>query len=210
MPAGDVRALSLDRSGDVVALRLLPGANGRMDLVVARLDGRTGGLRWVERIESGDGFAMDLAVDAEGQILTATASPAGFDITKLASSDGRQIWRRVFRGPAGASCGEGVALSLDSDDDIIAIGFASGCATGRDLSAVKLAARDGRSLWQRSIGTAAGISSSTRTLALDAHDDVVVAGYLAPSATRADLVVVKLRGRDGRLPREAEVSRGPN
>ncbi len=210
VPAGDVRALSLDRSGDVVALRLLPGANGRMDLVVARLDGRNGDLRWMERIESGAGFAMDLAVDAEGQILTATASPVGFDITKIASSDGRQIWRRVFRGPAGAGCDEGVALSLDSDDDIIAIGFASGCATGRDLSAVKLAARDGRSLWQRSIGTAARISSLTRTLALDDLDDVVVAGYLAPSATRADLVVVKLRGRDGRLPREAEVSRGPN
>jgi outer membrane protein assembly factor BamB len=221
--AGEVRALSLDRSGDVVAARLLPGASRRMDLVVARLDGRNGGLRWEERIEGGAGFAMDLAVDAQGQILTATASPAGFDITKLASRDGRQIWRKVFRGPAGAGCDEGVALSLDSDDDVIAIGLADGCATGRDLSAVKLAARDGRSLWQRSIGTAAGISGLTRTLALDARDDIVVAGYLAPSATRADLVVVKLRGRDGRLPRkaragtsdrmrsrEAEVSRGPD
>ncbi len=63
-PAGDVRALPLDRSGDVVAAWLSPGASGSMDLVVARLDGRNGGLRWVERVESDAGFAMDLEIDA--------------------------------------------------------------------------------------------------------------------------------------------------
>ncbi len=195
-PAGAARAVGLQRSRDVIGAQLLSGRGGGSALIVARIDGTDGTLRWVERIEAARGSELDLAVDARDHIFAAVATPAGFEVRKLAATDGRQIWQRSF-GAAGTGCGPGVVLVLDGAQDVIA----AGCQGREDLALVKLRARDGRTLWERSVRIAAGPAGKTRALAVDARGDVLIARYVAPSSDRTDLVVTKLRGRDGRLPR---------
>ncbi len=189
------RVISLDRSGDVIAGWLVSTAGDGIFLVVARMDGRNGAPRWIEVVPRDDGLALDLHLDGRGDIVLATANAAGFSLTKLASSDGRQIWQRALDG--GPGCGEGVAVAVNADDDIIA----AGCTEGRELLVLKLRGRDGRSLWQRGLGPAAGSAGEVRTLAVDPEGHVLAAGYVR-SAERDELVVVKLRGRDGRVPPE--------
>ncbi len=195
-PAGAAGAVGLERSRDVIGAQLLSGRAGGSALIVARVDGTDGTLRWVERIEAARGSELDLAVDARDQIFAAVATPAGFEVRKLAASDGRQIWQRSFGG-AGTGCEPGVVLVLDGAQDVIA----AGCQGREDLGLVKLRARDGRTLWERSVHIAAGPAGKSRALAVDARGDVLIARYVARSSGRTDLVVTKLRGRDGRLPR---------
>ncbi len=216
-PSGGVRVVALDRSGDVVAARLLSDGEGQTDLVLARLDGRNGALRWVESVEAQNGVALDLRRVDRNHLIAASASPSGFHVARLAASDGRQIWHRQFG--EDALCGETVALRVDAADDVIAAGF--GCAAGRNLFVVKLSGGDGQPRWSRDIGTATGIVGKPRALAVDPDGDVFVAGYATSATERVDLVILKLRGRDGQLPSverlepsrdaqtESAVSRGP-
>ena len=191
-PALSARVISLDDSGDVIAAWLVPAASNGTLLVVARMDGRNGAPRWVDVDPQDDAHGLDLYLDVRGDLVLATADAAGFRVTKRASSDGRQFWQRTFDG--GPRCGEGVAVSVNADADILA----AGCAGPREIFVLKLRGRDGRSLWQREIGRAAG---DARTLALDPNGHVLAAGYVR-AVERDELVVVKLRSRDGRLPPE--------
>ncbi len=193
--ASSARVTSLDRSGDVIAAWLVSAAGDETLLVVARIDGGNGTPRWIEVFPRADGLALDLHLDARGDIVLATASPAGLSFSKLASSDGRQIWRRTLDGAR--RCGGGIAVTVNADDDVIA----AGCAQGRELLVLKLRGLDGRSLWQRGLGPAAGSAGEVRTLAVDPEGHVLAAAYVR-SAERDELVVVKLRGRDGRVPPE--------
>ncbi len=194
-PALSTRVTSLDRSGDLIAAWLVSVAGNGTLLVVARMDGTNGAPRWVEVFPRDDGVALDLRRDLRGNIVLATATTTGFSVSKLASSNGGQIWQRTF--DAGPRCGEGVAVAVNADDDVIA----AGCGEATELTVLKLRGKDGRSLWQRGLGTAAGLAGEVRTLAVDREGHVLAAGYVR-SAERNELVVVKLRGSDGRAPPE--------
>lgn len=189
--AGAARALELG-GGDVIAAQLLSTSDDRWLLLATRIDPRSGAARWTEHFESGPGPVLRLALGGHDSVVVTTTGAAGGSVLELAASDGGEIWRRPLdsESPCGA-----VAVSVDYDGDILA----AACELGGDAKVLKLRGRDGRLLWQSRIG--ASIPDAPYALAVDASGDVVIARYVASAEERADLVVTKLRGRDGRLPR---------
>ena len=157
--------------------------------------------------------AFSGAMDWEGQTPVSRGAEDVF-VARLEPS-GTVRWLRHLGG-AGQDTGDAVTLS--TEDSLIAVGMFSGRA---DFGAVslqgqgdsdcfvgKLAREDGRVLWARGFGGQGGVMSC-RSVASDASGDLFVTGRfegtVAPgleqlrSAGMSDLFLLKLSGRDGAL-----------
>lgn len=92
-------------------------------------------------------------------------------ITVLAGSGTQaRAWQRVVGTPAVA---DGAwAVAMDPAGDVVAAGLAAG-----DFAVVKLAAADGRILWQARVDGAAHAFDRGIAVTVDAAGDVVAVGY---------------------------------
>jgi len=117
-------------------------------------------------------------------------------VVRLAGADGAQLWSTELRGTAPAGNDNAFALALDSAEDVFVAGVLENAGTDDDLSVVKLDGGTGAELWRVTIDASESNDDVARALAIDAADDVVVAGDLQGSSC-TDIAVVKLDGAMG-------------
>ena len=141
-------------------------------------------------------------IDANGDVVAVGVTQNGgassdFTVVKLSGATGAKIWRRVISGTAATPDGEGRAVAVDSGGNVVAAGFISNPNSLRDFTVVKLAGSDGAELWRRVIDGTASLNDLSRSVRLDAADNVVAGGEINNTATGMDFAVVKLSGATG-------------
>jgi cysteine-rich repeat protein len=184
----------------------VPAGSGTR-LTVSRLDATTGAAAWTQSLlatgNAGDevtGLAVSggTHVLVSGQVSDAPTAP-DFAVIALAADTGAETWRVVLDGTAtdATDADAARAIAVDGAGDVLAAGVLSGNATEDDLVVLKLDPVDGHTIWQRQVtGSQAG-SEDVRDLAIDAQDDVVVAGRLRNLGSSGDLSAIKFSGATG-------------
>src|SRR5262249_16429413 len=126
-----------------------------------------------------DDVGYAIAVDAAGDAVAAGYlynDSTDFFVVKLSGESGAELWRVVIDGAAHDS-DEAVAVAVNSVGDVIVGGPLTGFR-GQDIAVLKLAGDTGTELWRRTIDGPFGGNDGVSSLALDSHDDIVVAGGL--------------------------------
>ena len=204
------RALAIAPSGEVLVAGTLASEGDDGDLAAISLDFATGTVRW-QRTVAGAAGAVDaahvVAVDARGDVLVGggtRARDADLDMTtvKLAGADGAQRWRRDLGGSAGGF-DEGHAVATTAGGDVVAAGYVfNGFGRSTDFTVARLSGRTGAERWRQEIngfvfGQSPGHDQAV-AVAVDAADDVAVAGGIADEGRSRVFAVVKLDGETGR------------
>lgn len=145
---GRIVAVAIDPAGDVLLAGATPrGLEDR--LVVLKLAGATGALRWMQVLPGRQpSRALALVVDATGDALVAGAASVDrlgeeFAVVKVRGQDGVFKWRRTIDGGARRD-DHAQAIALDPRQNPVAVGVLSGAASGEDFAVVKLDGRTGR------------------------------------------------------------------
>ena len=174
------------------------------------------------------GIAAAVAVDAAGNVVvtgsTGSLQPGSgeaarptpltqrfdFIVVKLDGDSGVERWRRVVTSQFG---GNGSEVVVDGAGDVVAAGTTEAAAPSPDRSKylpprptiVKLDGATGAELWRRFVTgnrpdkvTMGALEGAIGGVAVDAANDVMVAGSTSNAGTGDDFMVVKLDGRTGK------------
>lgn len=198
---GEALAVTVDRTGDVVAVGRVTNNVTGIDFAVVKLSGATGAQIWRKDIDGAlsNDVALAVTVDGSGDVVASGffINPevgADFVVVKLDGANGHEVWRRVLNGTA-SQADLAVALTVDGIGDVIAAGtLANGTPESprSDFMVVKLARANGAELWRAVLA-----DGGARAVAVDEQSDVVAAGVLANTRGSSDFVVVKLAGATG-------------
>lgn len=217
-------AVTVDRTGDVVAGGSTRIAGQHADFTVVRLDGRSGRELWRRAIKGpaqADGLATAIAMDRDGNVVAAGSAAsrslgADFTVVKLSGATGAELWRRVLSGPAEAK--NVAAVAVDAAGDVIAADYVENNDGAPELTVVKLDGASGVERWRRLVtdGWNAGREEIERQLTVgleivfafmssapavglkvDASGNVAVAGFTLSRESGSGFTVVKLNGASG-------------
>jgi cysteine-rich repeat protein len=190
----------------ILSARLFGGANAPNFVVVA-LDAATGGENWrvvldgtATGVDDADG-AQALAVDAVGQIfatgiLSNATTSDDIVLVKLRASDGHELWRSTAVGSDPGS-EDARDVVIDGNGDAIVGARLRNTATNGDLAAIKFAGGTGALIWQRSIDGLQHGADTAFNVAVDASNQVAVAGRLRNGDQADGFSVVRLSGASG-------------
>src|SRR5581483_11884678 len=163
---------------------------------------------WQDRIdgvEPNDEFARHVVIDAAGDVISAgtlagrpSIAPSGGDlvVVKHAGATGSELWRTLVVGAEHGGEVGGLALATNGDA-IVAGAIDRTLLTRADFAVTRHAAATGAELWRATYGGPDPYSNDfAEAVAVDAAGDVVAAGAIQ-TASRTDMLVVKLDGTDG-------------
>jgi hypothetical protein len=196
-------AVSVDLSGDVVAVGFLRNTGSAEDLAVVKLEGATGAELWRREITgsaAGTDQAYSVAIDASGDVLVAgfvTNAGTGRDliVLKLSGSNGTTIWRYEVDG--GVSAGDqAVAVATADGARVFAAGRLEG-SDGADLAVVALNGVNGSPLRTYRLDGPASAFDDAQDLVVEPDGDPVVVGHMTNPVTGKDLVTARLAASDG-------------
>lgn len=201
-----VHSLRLDAKGNVV----VAGTTERPELhssgYLAKYAGETGESLWEKQIGDGDmGSFSCPGLDTHGDLLVTgslrevnkppsgppTITDKGTFIAKYAGTDGTRLWQ--WQAPPGMS----LAAAFDAEGAVLIHGRITGQGAGSQDYTAKLSRADGKLLWSATVPRSDKING--RTLTVDAHGDLFVAGALHRGDNMGDLYAAKYSGTDGRL-----------
>jgi outer membrane protein assembly factor BamB len=161
---------------------------------VLKIDGSTGTLLWAGTV-GGTANAFQplinaVAVDGDGNVITAGTVGGLFNVCKLRGTDGAEVWRYEREGLA-------KDVAVGASGDVAAAGIMGG-----NFGVVKLRGDGGQELWEREIDGAGNFShvfEEANAVAMDADGSVAVAGVTSNEvANFRDFTVAKY-GPDGRV-----------
>jgi hypothetical protein len=199
-------AVTVDSTGDVVAVGQTKNASTGFDFTVVKLGGAAGAERWRYVLLNGtaDDFdaALAVVVDGAGDVVVAgytTNAGTGTDflVVKLHGGTGAERWRYLLNGTANGD-DAAAAVTVDSAGNTVVAGHTTNTGTGPDCTVVKLDGASGAESWRYVLSGA--FSDAAVAVTVDGAGDVVAAGSTANGADpRAflDLLVVKLDGASG-------------
>lgn len=206
--ADEARAAVVDGDGNVIVVGFTTNADTGRDILVVKSDGVSGEELW-RRIINGTGNGADeghaVAVDGDGNVLVAgftTNSGTGGDFTvvKLSVDDGSEQWRQVINGNANSS-DQAVAVTVDTEGNVVAAGFTTNTETGVDFTVVKLDGVGGDELWRQVISGTANAADRALAVAVDTAGNVVAAGFIYNTSPFffpfRDFTVAKFAGTSG-------------
>jgi cysteine-rich repeat protein len=175
-------------------------------LVVTRLVASTGAVVWrtdVAGSTGADGRARVLAAGG-GRVVVAgrLVSPAtgwDFAVVALDAATGFEAWRRILDASAteAQDRDDAFGVAVDAAGDVLAVGRLSDAVTDDDLAALKLAGATGSELWRAVVNGNNDNDDVAQALALDPAGDLLIAGTLRSTGTRADLLVMKIDNATG-------------
>jgi hypothetical protein len=154
---------------------------------------------------AGDDAALAVAVDPTGIVAAAgrmagAGTGADFTVAKLGAADGSAVWPPVRIDGAAHVDDQANAVAIDASGNVVAAGFLADAASGKDFVVVSLDAADGHERWRYVLaGGFAGGDDEANAVAVDAHGDVLAAGFTQEAANRTAFAVVKLSGATGAL-----------
>ncbi len=119
----------------------------------------------------------DTAVAVFATGYTSSAS-GGQDIytAKYHPVTGALLWAKTFNGAANLN-DQGAAIAVDSSGNVVITGYTTKTATDADVYVAKYASADGTLLWQKTYAGAGNGLDAGVSVAVDASDNVAVAGY---------------------------------
>ena len=119
----------------------------------------------------------DAAVAVFATGYTSSAS-GGQDIytAKYHPVTGALLWAKTFNGAANLN-DQGAAIAVDSSGNVVITGYTTKTATDADVYVAKYASADGTLLWQKTYAGAGNGLDAGVSVAVDASDNVAVAGY---------------------------------
>ncbi len=137
--------------------------------------------------------ANSVAVDTDGNVLAAGVTEnAGtrfdFTVAKFAA-DGTRLWRRTLNGTFGLN-DQALSVAVDTDGNVLAAGLTDNTGTGWDFTVAKFAP-GGTLLWRRTLNGTANRDDVAESVAVDAHGNVLAAGYTLNTGTGQDFTVAK-------------------
>ncbi len=190
-------AMAVDPTGDVLVTGT--SSQGASYFATVKYAGSDGALQWEARFDGpvpGNAVPYALAVDAAGDVLVAGISNGDFATVKYAGASGVQRWNRLYDGPA--SEGDfASALALDSKGDVLVAGASTGVGSGFDYTTIKYAGANGAQQWVSRYSGPANLVDQALAVAVDAADDVLVAGASTGVGSGFDYGTVKYDGATG-------------
>ncbi len=138
------------------------------------------------------------ATDSRGNVIVTgfTAVPGGnksIYTAKYSVSDGSVVWQKTFSAAADAI---GNSVAVDSQDNVIVTGRATGVVGGANYCTVKYS-KDGVQLWEREYGGPQGGADEATKVIVDHHDNVVVTGTSYGGSSQEDWFTIKYAAGDG-------------
>lgn len=143
---------------------------------------------------SSSSMARGLAIDAEGNVITADWWSNRFVVTKLSGSTGQVLWRKTISG-TGIVSGTGLSVAVDATGSVVAGGNLNVGSIGflkQEFAVVKLDGATGAEQWRFLIDRFDGGASK---VAFDGHGDVVASGQMHFGSYA--FFVIKLSGLNG-------------
>ena len=132
---------------------------------------------------------------------------AGTTSVWLAICPRSSAWQRDINGP-GASDDKGNAVVVDSAGDIVAAGRIASNERA-DFAVVKLAGATGVDRWRRVLSGRTDAGGEANAVAVDAHGDIVAAGYVGASGKSwGRFAVIKLKGTGAEIWRRIICGQG--
>jgi hypothetical protein len=194
--------------------------NDTFDFYTIKYASEDGAPLWEKRFDGPGDIQNDeataLAVDAnDNVIVTGVSAKWSFTKTgdvlidgdyytaKYAAADGALLWERRYGSPAKA-WDRPSAMAVDRQGNVVVTG-----SSDNQPYTAKYAGTDGTVLWEQRY-SASGNLAESRALAVDAHNDVVVTGFLNKGGGDFDFLTVKYAGSDGTLLWEARYASPTN
>ena len=134
--------------------------------------------------------AVDLELDAAGNTYVTGSSYDGSSyelVTVKYDADGVELWRATY---GGSGIDEAYGLALDSNDDVIITGTRFIGGTDWDIVTIKYDGVTGVELWSV-INGGSGFYDAGLDVAVDASDNVIVAGSRGSAGTDVDFIILK-------------------
>lgn len=104
---------------------------------------------------------------------------------------GVKQWQQTFNGAANGH-DEGRAIAVDGNGDVVITGYTTNSSTDTDAYVAKYAGADGTLLWQKIYAGAGGSYDGGNIVAVDAANNVAVAGYgTATSGAALDILAAR-------------------
>jgi uncharacterized delta-60 repeat protein len=195
-----VRGIAVDPAGNVLVAGYVTTAAAQRDVWVRKYSS-AGVMQWT-RTAAGAGGQDDeghgIASDGDGNVLVvgylwAGASQRDVWVRKY-DPDGNELWTRTHDGPDAAN-DEGNGIAADSTGNVIAVGFQTDPATGRDVL-VRKYDPDGTELWTVTYNAPQDGGDAAHGVAVDGDDAILVAGSIF-RGTQSDNVWVRKLDPDG-------------
>ncbi len=184
--ADRAHAVAVASNGDVVIAGETDSYGaGRLDILIVRLDGRSGGVVWArvwggiydDQNPTAIVFASNGDVVLTGFAVSFTGSPDVF-VLRLDGGSGSVVWARAWwSAPANNVEEYGLALTMMPNGDVVVVGAtAKGVAVGNhDVLVMRLVGNSGELVWASTWGG----SNTERAygVSLAASGELVVAGW---------------------------------
>ncbi|HEV7732194.1 MAG TPA: hypothetical protein VGR62_08530 [Candidatus Binatia bacterium] len=205
-----VQMLRVDDRGDLyAAVSLDPLYTNGQTTALVKLRSRDGAERWRQIVPTA-GPQVDRGAHVTGigtqpsgdAVIVSTASNSrGHDVIRFARHDsrtGRARWRRTVRSDTADGYAEAFGAAVDRAGDVVAAGtITRGPAAIRyeaeDLFVVKLSGDDGSELWRYQLDGGANVGDGANSVAVDSHDDVIVAGGVRTGRNATDGVAFVMK-----------------
>src|SRR5262249_33854810 len=139
--------LALDASDNVFATGMIVNTGTNTDLITVKLDGATGAESWRREVHGGpNDQGQAIAIDPAGNPITAGflrgAGSIDFLLLKLNGATGTTMFQRTIDG-AGGAAGEALAVTIDSDSNVLAAGFIDPTGLSPDFVVLKASGVNG-------------------------------------------------------------------
>ncbi|HZV81868.1 MAG TPA: fibronectin type III domain-containing protein, partial [Geobacteraceae bacterium] len=137
--------------------------------------------------------AKAMTVDSAGNIIVAGYTNSGgmnndYLVVKFKADGSGVAWRASLDRSGGDD--QATAVVVDGNNDVVVTGTVWNAASV-DIHTVKYSGADGALLWQHTWSGAAGGSDVATSLAVDAANNIYVAGYTANSSGNDDFLILK-------------------
>jgi outer membrane protein assembly factor BamB len=176
----EVKALAVDRLGNVIVTGTSIGPDSRADYAIVKYSS-TGVQRWANGYNGGvksSDVPTAVGVDASGNVFVTgfSASDSGTDYATIKySSAGALQWTKLYNGPAGG-IDAATALAVDNSGCVIVTGTSEGAGSGKDWATVKYSS-SGAVLWERRYDVPGGGDNWATAISVDSSNYVYVTGY---------------------------------
>lgn len=192
------RAVAIDSANNVIAAGTTTRLNRDRGFVVAKLSGLDGSLLWrveIDGMANGDDDAFAVAVDSNDDVLAVghvvRDQDVDFIVTKLAGSDGAELWRRILNGPRD-NTDVARSVAIDRADDVVVAGVINDAITSGNFAVIKFSGINGATQW-----TWTTPLGDAHTVAVNSQNEIIAGG-----STDGGFTVVKIDSNGGLVWRQ--------
>ena len=201
------KAIVVDANGNIYVAGHSSNPQNQWAILLLKYDAM-GNLLWAVRHDgaAGNNFAVDLALTANGVVVTGVASSNGGDILTMAfDGDGNKLWEDQYNSQ-GSSEDQPFDLAVDSDGNVIIGATVDGTIfeSTRDYAVLKYDA-NGNLLWIQRYDGPANDWDDLNAVALDQENKIYVTGQSNGVGSGPDFATLRFEA-DGHLMWEARYS----